>query len=53
MALQADRVLLEQVGRQAGGAEQPQLQRQASGRPGAKRNQTDSDRQTAPLPSPP
>jgi hypothetical protein len=31
MALQADRVLLEQVGRQAGGAAQPQLQRQAPG----------------------
>jgi len=31
MALQADRVLLEQVGRHAGGAEQPQLQRQAPG----------------------
>ena len=31
MALQADRVLLEQVGRHAGGAAQPQLQRQAPG----------------------
>ena len=43
MVLQADCVLLEQLGRQAGGADQPQLQWQAPGSAGVKRNQPDSE----------